>query len=194
MINTKRESCGLFANGKKRSSAYQKTVQWKSVSDCEWCHPEAMKMCRAGKRGPLWYYITPARLYHFGRFIKCHHNPHPCPPPPYIVHLWKEFQLWGNTCYMLIQGRCEEQRCCWSHWDCGAADVSSWQSCDLEHLRVLVLLEPRFQLVFFLTGVFDVLCRHRDWLVLLVMSWGTLSTGLLLESVIKKKSYFPLYN
>lgn len=120
--------------------------------------------------------------------------PHPCPPPPYIVHLWKEFQLWGDTCYMLIQGRCEEQRCCWSHWDCGAADVSSWQSCDLEHLRVLVLLEPRFQLVFFLTGVFDVLCRHRDWLVLLVMSWGTLSTGLLLESVIKKKSYFPLYN
>lgn len=22
--------------------------------------------------------------------------PHPCPPPPYIVHLWKEFQLWGE--------------------------------------------------------------------------------------------------
>lgn len=66
---------------KKGSSACQKTVQWKSVSDCEWCHPEAVKMCRAGKRGPLWYYITPPRLYHFGRFIKCHHNPHPCPPP-----------------------------------------------------------------------------------------------------------------
>lgn len=76
---------------KKRISACQETVQWKSVSDCEWCHLEAVKMCRAGKWGPLWYYITPARLYHFGRFIKRHHNPHP--PPPYIVHLWKEFQL-----------------------------------------------------------------------------------------------------
>lgn len=124
-------------------------------------------------------------------------TPTPAPPHPLTLYICeKNFssRLWGNTCYMLIQGRCEEQRCCWSHWDCGAADVSSWQSCDLEHLRVLVLLEPRFQLVFFLTGVFDVLCRHRDWLVLLVMSWGTLSTGLPLESVIKKKSYFPLYN
>lgn len=123
-------------------------------------------------------------------------TPTPAPHPLTLYICEKNFssRLWGNTCYMLIQGRCEEQRCCWSHWDCGAADVSSWQSCDLEHLRVLVLLEPCFQLVFFLTGVFDVLCRHRDWLVLLVMSWGTLSTGLLLESVIKKKSYFPLYN
>lgn len=71
--------------------------------------------------------------------------------------------IWGNTDCMLIQGRCEET---WeakmlldslSHWDCGAADVFSWQRRELEHLSVLVLLELLFPFFF----VWSLVSSHR---------------------------------
>lgn len=68
------------------SPVCQETVLWTSVSDCKWCHPQALKMCRGGKWAPLWFYITPAPIQHFGTFIKCYHN---CfSPPPPTPTLW----------------------------------------------------------------------------------------------------------
>lgn len=135
------------------SAACQETVLWTSVSDCEWCHPRALTMCRGGKRAPLRFCITAARLQHFGTFIKCYHNRS---PSPFGLHRTSAkrisapglARLWGNTDCMLIQARCEET---WEGemlLDSLSHSVCCW-CLQLEHLSLLVLLELCFPLFFF---------------------------------------------
>lgn len=153
----------------------QETVLWTSVSDCKWCHPQALKMCRGGKWAPLRFCITPAPLHHFGTFIKCYHNRSlPLRTTLYICK--KNFstrahaplrehrlqvnsgQIWGDMRRRDAVGFSESLgvlRGCWCLQLATPRAGTPECSC-----FTWTVLPP-----FFSAGVFDLLCRHRDCVV-----------------------------
>lgn len=174
----------------------QETVLWTSVSDCMWCHPQALKMRTGGKWAPLWvfknyyYYfcVTPAVLRHFGTFIKCHHNRFlPFWTPLYICkknfstrahapvrehrpHVNAE-QMWGDM-----------RRCCWSVsviffelWACWCLQLATPRAgtpeCSCFTWSALpTFFSPQLECLMSCVVTGTVLFLH-------VMSWATLSTG-----------------
>lgn len=170
------------------STACQEIVLWTSVSDCKWCHPQALKMCTGGKWAPLRFCITPAPLHHFGTFIKCYHD-HFFPSRLHCTSAKRISapgltRLWGNTDCLLIQGRCEQT---WegemlldslSHWEGGelwgcwclqlATPRAGTPECSCFSWTVL---PPFFQLecliscVVTVVSTYDVMCNTEHWKV-----------------------------
>lgn len=159
------------------SRVCQEPVLWTSVSDCEWCHPQALKMCRGGKWAPLRFCTTPAPLQHFGTFIKCYHN-HSLPLRTTSYICKKNFstraraplrehrlqhvnsgQMWGDMRRRDAVGFCESLGVLRGRWCLQLATPrAGTPECSCFTWTVL----PPF---FSATGVFDVLCRHRDCVV-----------------------------
>lgn len=145
-----------------------------SASDCKWCHPQALEMCKGGKWSPF-------AVLHYSRTSPPLEHSLPQPPLPFRLHCTSakiisapglrgllsdrrrpvnSGQMWGDMGRGDAVGSSESGG--GGGGNCGASDVFSWQHGDLEHLSVLVLVDLCFLHSF---RVFDLMCRHGDYLV-----------------------------